>query len=704
MLFFIFLCTTYLTMANEATLTADTITAEEQTINGIKETIMTAEGNVNMHSSDFSVTTDKLLFNQQTKYTTFPKETQIVYHHNIPITIVAKELKGSPEMQDISGKGIIMKSDIVSYKSQDVQVKRPIATFHKASFSTCKMFDKNNNECNTPWKGRASFLEYNYDTNIIKAKNFRLNVHKIPIFYIPYIKFNLNKKKDGFQQFNIISANGQQGFTIDYIKYYKKYGKFLFRPEIYINQNASSPDLSRGNNLTFIHENETVDKSFSTKTNLKIATSVNKQEVDGLYDGNKSNRYYIRNKNIKTTEHSSFEVNLNVASDRFFRRVYNNLVYENYSTSKISYTNFNHTNRLYKLNSTHYRPMTENNIGAIPSLISSAQYNKVLNDPHKNGYNFISNNEILNFQRFNGTSGIRAITNLNATKLFTFKGYNIETNPNLSLSHYRYTKKIQPQTNASRIRGDINTKISKPFFYKIGSFVAQVKPIIFIDYTTHHTSGMVINEDSFANFIRDDNVFLSSRYNGVDLVDEGLKGAYGLDVYALNKHRHKMTFFLAQRYNTQSNLSNYVGKVGIKLKKIDLTSRFIVSKNTHNILFSNSSIAIQPFSFLNLKLGYFFLDKSLQSNAILDITNTENILYSITLSKNNHQIFAEIIQNPSFIDINNQKKNVIMSISSGIGYKSDCLTYRIGLQRQLSFTGTQNITNNSIILEFKMGV
>ena len=683
--------------ANEATLTANTVTTETINVGNKKQTLIKAQGKVRLSSPDFEINTEEMIVNNVTKITTFPTETKILYHNKIPITILSQYLTGNPDTHNLHGKDIFMRSEIVSYKSKTIDVKKPIATFKTVKFSTCQMFKENGTECNVPWHASASTLTYNYETQKLTAKNFRLNLHRVPIFYIPYIKLNLNKKKEGFQNFNIITANGQQGLTFDYVHHSKQHGIFTIRPEFYLNQNNTSS--SRSHNISFLHNNIT-PKGVDFKTEIKLAPNVNTQNADGTVSWDKATRYYIKTENKDAKEHSAFSSALNVASDRFFRQIYN-MTFENYLTSSITYKNFNHNDLLYSLDSTHYRSVTENNQTTIPSLISSAHYNKTLNNPN-NGYRINSNNEILNFHRINGTSGTRTTTMLEGKKLFKVQGLYIETNPNISLSHYAYTGSDKPQNQAYRIVSDINTSISKPLVHSVGNFVTQTKPIIFFDYTAQKSHNTIVNEDSFVSFVTDTNVFLPSRYNGIDLVDEGLKAAYGFDFQAQSKKNHKFNFFIAQRYNTENKLSNYVGRIGTTFEKTKISSRFIINKENNRLLFSNSTLTIQPFSFLETTIGYFFLDQSLQNEAINNITDTENITYSATLQYNNHFIFTNIIQNPSFIGQNGEKQNVITELTGGVGYKSDCLNYRLGIQRRFFFTGTQNISINSFILEFKI--
>jgi hypothetical protein len=226
--------------------------------------------------------------------------------------------------------------------------------------------------------------------------------------------------------------------------------------------------------------------------------------------------------------------------------------------------------------------------------------------------------------------------------------------------------------------------------------------MLFFDYTTNATNGNIINEDSATGFVTDNNIFTMSQYNGFDIVDTGLKSAYGLNVIMQNAENKKFNLFAGQRYNTQNGFSNYVGRINANLNKIDLNSRFIAKNDGSQILLSNSNITFKPFSFLDIGLGYFYLDKSLQnqsSNLLIPVQNVENIIYSGSLKYKNHSLFGNIVQNPQFIGSTKIKENIITQIGGGISYNSDCLKYKLGIQNQLFFDGTANLSVTSFIFE-----
>ena len=75
---------------------------------------------------------------------------------------------------------------------------------------------KTQEPCPVPWFGTAKKVKFNQEKNTLKAKHFVLRIHQVPVFYSPYIKFNLNKTKNGWQHFQIVTANNQQGFQADF--------------------------------------------------------------------------------------------------------------------------------------------------------------------------------------------------------------------------------------------------------------------------------------------------------------------------------------------------------------------------------------------------------------------------------------------------------------------------------------------------------
>ncbi len=683
--------------------------------------IIHAKGNVELKNESMKINSEEIIINKETKQTTLPVDAKITYEgaDNYNVTIFSQYLTGNPETKELDGKNVKMLSDLISYQAATIKTSQPILTLSKTKFSTCQMFkiDEQNqnqaNECDVPWSGYASKIIYNTETKQLKAKNLLIKVHGIPVIYTPYLSINLNQKKDGFQQFSPISVNGQQGLTFVYIKENTKYGDFTIQPEIYATQKTSDSSL-RAHNIKIHHEyaKNHEKNHFITETDFKttlLQTNSSKNTNDKGY------RYYLMNSNKYYNDSSVTNLNIQASSDLLVRKIYD-MKFENYLTSNLSYSNYTN-NKFYNVDTTYYKAMTDSNQNLIPSSVSSARYNKILTKLNSNNQ-VTSKSEMMNFQRVNGLSGTRLNTALELQKTFKFKGFQAETKPSFNILHYTYRNTQIPGVNtktpdidfAYRAVGDINTTLSQSFSYNVKSYITQIKPMIFIDYTTDATKGNVINEDSATGFVTDNNIFTMSRYNGIDIVDSGLKGAYGLSVQAQNRNNRKFNFFAGQRYNTSSGFSNYVGRANASLEKMQVSAKFVVKNDGSQILFSNSNISLQPFQFIDIGLGYFYLDKTLQNPQQVGLLNQpvqtiENITYSGSLNYKNHSIFVNMIQNTKFFSGNNPTpQNIITNLSGGFSYKSNCLNYRIGIQNQTSSNNAQNDTQNISITTFILEV
>ncbi len=232
--------------AQEASLKAKTI--DGSNVRGVKG-IIHAKGNVEMKNDEVQINSQEIIIQKETKQITLPVEAKIVYSGlENEMTIFSKTLNGNTQTKNVEGTGIKTLSDMISYQAEKLKIIQPVVTFEKIKFSTCQMFEldktdaRKTTECSVPWNGYASKLVYNTETKQLKASNMFINLHGVPIFYTPYLSVNMNAKKDGFQQFNLVtfqyekdkSQQSQQGLTFLYIKKDTKYGNFIIQPELYL--------------------------------------------------------------------------------------------------------------------------------------------------------------------------------------------------------------------------------------------------------------------------------------------------------------------------------------------------------------------------------------------------------------------------------------------------------------------------------------
>lgn len=696
------------------TLKAQTITMKEIPKTNPKQTIITAKGDVFLKGEDFEITTQELSINNVSKVANLPIKSKTTYFNlkdNTKSFIFADKINGYLQNKEFDGENIFLISDAASINAKKANAKKPILHFENATFSTCKMLEVEiGKPCKIPWYGVAKTLDFNEETKILKVKHLVIKIHKVPLFYYPSAKFDLNGEKDGFQNAILVNANGQQGVRINYLKRTTNFGKFLISPEFYFNKGTGNVKNTRGSNISLLHTLDRKIKNYNTKdkTEFKIAPNVVtgvSTSANANNDTQKSTRYYINHKGALFNDTSSIQTNILHASDRSFRQLYN-FAFENYLESSVVYDRYKN-NSLTSVNAYNYAPITEDNKNIIPSIISSVEHTKFLDKKILKG-NAQIKTQLLNFHRMDGLSGTRGYAIFEGIKYIRKNGYEMKISPSTSVLHYLYQNSGNSQSsvysNATRGLVDLNLTFSKTFLQNVSNVVVQTKPILFLDYTLSHTNGKVSNEDSVANYVQDSNVFAKSKFNGLDLVDEGLKIAYGIDVNAKDLKNHKYKILLAQRYNMKTGPSNYVGNVAFDAQKFSTGLRFIMDNKTNKMLSQTAHFTVRPVSFFEYTLSHFFIDKSLQQYDNFSIPTIENITHSVKFNKNHHNIFVTLIQNPRFISSANteqtSKKNV--GFITGIGYDSDCLFYKIGIQKNLLFNGKENININTIIFEMKL--
>ena len=81
------------------------------------------------------------------------------------------------QLHNVKIRGKILRGDAVEVR----QVKPKLMTLRDASITTCEPLSN-------AWRLKASSLRLNQETGIGTARNARLLLHGLPVFYAPYLK------------------------------------------------------------------------------------------------------------------------------------------------------------------------------------------------------------------------------------------------------------------------------------------------------------------------------------------------------------------------------------------------------------------------------------------------------------------------------------------------------------------------------------
>jgi len=103
----------------------------------------------------------------------------------------------SPRLDDTVAWG---KAEVIEREPNDV------VKLKNASYTTCSPL-------NPTWSLHAGKIELNRDTGRGKAKNVRLDIKEVPVFYLPYFNFPIDKRRQTGLLFPTIATSNQQGFS-----------------------------------------------------------------------------------------------------------------------------------------------------------------------------------------------------------------------------------------------------------------------------------------------------------------------------------------------------------------------------------------------------------------------------------------------------------------------------------------------------------
>ena len=695
--YIIFLLISFVSNAqNNATLKADSVEVVGNDEGGGE---IVANGNVKINTVEYNMHVDSVKFNVSTGAIVGKNNVKMVSDKSKnPIIVYADKVQGNIKSKNFVFDNVFLNAQNVWMHSEKSAMNDGVATLQNVQLTTCKMIEQDTkSKCKIPWYLNIKNVNFDSTTNKVKAKHLVFKLHNVPLMYFPYIAFNVDRGSEGITSASLVNINSQKGFTFDYVRKIGKFGKVTITPEYYFNIPDDDVSNVRSHNVALLYNFNNQDKSFDVK--VKIAPNAVYQSQRNSDDA--KNRFYIESNGSIVSNSSVIDVKLDVASDNKFKQIYD-LSFQNYLQSHISYTK-NVKNNILTANSTLYYPITQDNYTSIPSLVSSVENNFYFNT-RPLSYNINFNTNVMQFNRHRGDSGTRVYNVLNAKNIYRYKGYDIVVNPNIAVTNYFYYSNGSDNKSNSAIRvlSDLNINIAKNYFYKIRSFAVKVQPTIFLDTNHVYENGNITNEDSVTTYIKDTNVFLQSIFNGIDVVSNNTKVAYGLRINARNRAKHKYKLLFAQRYNSNSGVSHYVGNTSININKVVFNSRFIFSKHLDKILFSNSNINLKLYKNIDFSVRYFLLLKQLQGDVANTLNDVENITYSVKIRKGERNVFAHITNNPKYVGKLQKEENKIVESVFGVGFESDCLTYSVGYKKRLFFNGISDVNLNAVVLNFKV--
>jgi LPS-assembly protein len=452
-----------------------------------------------------------------------------------------QELKAPRKVTQLSAWGQAKKFDKVSPK---------VFEFNEASYSTCPP----NSET---WELRAKHIKLNKNTGRGVATGARLYIKKVPVFYVPYLNFPIDERRQtGFLFPSVGSSNkfGPYLSTPFYWNLAPNYDTtitplFMAKRGVQLNDlfryvtPSSSGQLKIGvipNDRAFSIFQSDEQSAFGNLTDPTVQANLrrleNASDTRGSFAWQDNHRY---------SDHWSSNVDYNFVSDDYYLRDFGhnlNEITENQllQVADINYKNqhWNFTARVQQYETLHpvdAQTPTQNQYSRMPQLLLEGDYpNQAL------GLDYFISNEVTRF-------GIRP-TPGSDTKFAV--GNRAHSQPGISMPlNYAFadiTPRAQVALNDYHL-GDVSNVMSKQQSFSIpildvdariyfernmnlfGNALRQtLEPRLYYLYVPYHNQDQIPVFDTTKNTLTYDQLFTYNRFSGLDRIGDANQVSVGI--------------------------------------------------------------------------------------------------------------------------------------------------------------------------------
>ncbi len=439
------------------------------------------------------------------------------------------------------------------------QKEKNVYELYRASFTTCPPV------AIPAWKVRASHIVLNKNTGRGYATHARLEVKNVPVLYMPYLNFSIDKqRKSGFLWPQLGPSNRWGPFILTPFYwnmapnydmtitpgYLSKRG-FQFNDKFRYLTPTSSGDFmfSVLPNDRFFHEfqqsaanNTDYTNPIDTKTQPAAVTSA---ELNRLLNSSDTRKSFIWRNDSRYNDNWSSHVDFNYAGDDYYLRDFGQTLNEISSNQLLQEgalyyknQNWNFTSRLQTYQTLH--PIQEapvaNQYRRFPQFILNADYPDQIF-----GLDYFMSSEAANFTQLK-TPG-SPISNPVGTRL--------HFQPGISLPIYRSAFYIAPrvqfamtQYNLHQIE-DTNTPgnknralpiidvvagimMDRPFNLFGHSYQQTLEPQVYYTYIPYRNQYSIPLFDTTVNTLTYDQIFNYNRFTGIDRIGDTNQLAWGI--------------------------------------------------------------------------------------------------------------------------------------------------------------------------------
>jgi LPS-assembly protein len=430
-----------------------------------------------------------------------------------------------------------------------LQAEPKVYELYRASFSTCPPI-------HPAWRVKASHIVLNKNTGRGYATNARILVKNIPVFYVPYFSFSIDRQRKSGFLWPIYGGSNQSGPSV-YAPFYwnmapnydmtitpavlMKRGVQISDNFRYLNEtsygNINVSMLPHDRLFSIFQHDASQNLAFTHPVNTATqSASVTTAELNRLLNDSATRTGLVWRDESRFNHHWSSNIDFNYASDDYYMKNFGNLneITQNQllQEGNLFYQseNWNFTGRVQAYQTLHPidEPPVQNQYRRFPQLILNGDY-----PDQPFGLEYFINNEITHFDIRN-TPGA-PVNQPIGNRLHTQPGVSLPiylpyfyVNPRfqLALTDYNLYQTAATHTPTSKHRAlpifDIASGLTFDRSINVfgHAFQQTLEPQVYYTYIPYRNQASIPLFDTTVNTLAYDQIFNYNRFTGLDRIGD----------------------------------------------------------------------------------------------------------------------------------------------------------------------------------------
>lgn len=448
--------------------------------------------------------------------------------------------------------------------------------FDKGTYTACEPCRSNPNK-QPLWQAKAERITHNQDDATIEYRDAWLELAGVPVMYTPYLSHPdpSVRRQSGFLAPSMgMSSNIGTNFTVPYYWAIKDNQDITFAPRILFPSTASndSSDLAESDSVlrrfVLAGEHRWRGMDGEEKTFASLTADKHTGDLRGHIDSTATF-------NLDNNWRAGYQ--LQRSTDDTYMAVYSYPVEAErpWLTTRPYIEGYGRRNYTVAEAFSYQGLRQADDPGVSPIVLPHIASSHMTTPDSKGGY-YTIDNDLLAYGRSEGTSATRASTTVGWHRPY-YGSLGDITTVSTSLRGDAYHSYNMPDigtANSGRAVPLVSANWSMPFVRPSRTMPQMIEPMMMVAASPNGGNpDKIPNEDSVGFELDETNVFRPNRLPGLDRVEGGLRGAYGLRWQAYPGNAGTVTGAVAQGWRTRTdstfrqgagfddNLSDYLARL-----------------------------------------------------------------------------------------------------------------------------------------------